>query len=146
MTLPDNLKTFPIDHIGIAVHNLEEASLAYSAIGLPQVGEDELVTSQNVKVRALQAGDSLIELLEPINSSSPIAKFLEKRGSGLHHMALRVDDLEAEMKRLLALDAKFISTEIRGGRAGTRVVFLHPKWSQGVLIELVEHDVGKSVK
>jgi len=139
MNLPETLKNYPIDHIGIAVHDLEEASQAYFAIGLPQVGEDEIVSTQNVKVRALQAGDSLVELLEPTHEDSPIAKFLAKKGSGLHHLALGVSNLEAEIERLIKEDAQFISTEVRAGRAGTRVVFLHPRWSQGVLIELVQH-------
>ncbi len=139
MTLPKELQGFAIDHLGIAVKDLEAASLPYQLLGLPLLGEDEIVASQYVKVRALQAGESLIELLEPTHSESPIAQFIEKRGEGLHHLALRVEDLEAEIRRLEAQNAQFISTEPRRGRAGTRVVFLHPKWAKGVLIELVEH-------
>ncbi len=139
MTLDKNLAGLPIDHLGIAVTNLDEASAPYTLIGLPQLGDDEMIASQLVRVRALQAGDSLIELLEPTNPESPIAKFIEKRGVGLHHVALRVTDLEAEVARLKAKDALFINEEPRPGRAGTRVVFLHPKWAKGVLVELVEH-------
>jgi methylmalonyl-CoA/ethylmalonyl-CoA epimerase len=131
---------YPIDHIGIAVPDLESGSAAYIAIGLTALEPDEEVASQKVMVRAFQAGSSLIELLAPTAPDSPIAVFLEKRGPGLHHVALRVDGLEAEIERLEALGAVFINREPRPGRAGTRVVFLHPKWSGGVLIELVEHE------
>ena len=103
------------------------------------MGADEDVVSQAVRVRAFQAGDSLIELLMPLNASSPIYGFLEKRGAGLHHLALRVDHLETEIARLQALGAVFFSPIPRVGRSGTQVVFLHPKWCGGVLIELVEH-------
>jgi methylmalonyl-CoA/ethylmalonyl-CoA epimerase len=128
-----------IDHLGIAVHNLDEAITPYRLLGLDVVGDDELIVSQHVKVRALRVGESLLELLEPTSPESPIAGFLEKRGPGLHHVALRVQDLQAEIQRLLKQDARFISTEPRAGRAGTKVVFLHPKWANGVLVELVEH-------
>ena len=136
---PAALAQFPVDHIGIAVADLDAASEPYELIGLPRVGADEEVTLQHVRVRALQAGDSLIELLEPTAPDSPIAKFLEKRGAGLHHLALRVQGLRAEIIRLEALGARFINAEPRAGRAGTQVVFLHPKWTEGVLVELVEH-------
>ena len=139
MTLDKTLKGFPIDHIGIAVNNLDDASLAYTTIGLSPLDNDEIISTQNVKVRAFQAGDSLIELLEPTSPESPIAKFIEKRGAGLHHIALGVGNIEKEVSRLVSEKADFISTEPRAGRAGTRVVFLHPKWANGVLIELVEH-------
>ncbi len=127
-----------IDHIGIATPNLELGSLPYVAMGLTAL-PDEHVTGQQVMVRAFQVGSSLIELLAPTDPSSPIAVFLEKRGAGMHHIAFRVEHLETEILRLEADGAVFISKEPRAGRAGTRVVFLHPKWSNGTLIELVEH-------
>jgi methylmalonyl-CoA/ethylmalonyl-CoA epimerase len=130
---------YPIDHIGIAVPDLESGSAPYRAIGLAPITPDEEVASQRVMVRAFQAGSSLIELLAPTSHDSPIATFLEKRGAGMHHVALRVDSLEPEIARLESSGAVFIDREPRPGRAGTRVVFLHPKWSGGVLIELVEH-------
>ena len=133
------LQGLAVDHLGIAVNNLEEASQPYRLLSLPQVGADELVASQHVKVRALQAGESLLELLEPTSPESPIANFLEKRGPGLHHVALRVEAIELEVARLKEVGAQFINETPRPGRAGTRVVFLHPKWTKGVLIELVEH-------
>lgn len=129
----------PLDHVGIAVHSLEEASHAYRLLGLEPVGPDEAVASQAVRVRAFRAGDSLLELLEPTADSSPLTGFLAKRGPGLHHLALRVENLEAEVARLKAEGAAFVDETPRPGRAGSRVVFLHPSWSQGVLIELVEH-------
>lgn len=133
------LQGLPIDHLGIAVRSLEEASHPYKLMGLPQMGEDEHIASQHVKVRALQAGESLLELLEPTSPESPIARFLDKRGPGLHHVALRVGAVEAEVLRLKDLGAQFIDETPRPGRAGTKVVFLHPKWTKGVLVELVEH-------
>ncbi|MBB6099182.1 methylmalonyl-CoA/ethylmalonyl-CoA epimerase [Deinobacterium chartae] len=129
----------PIDHVAIAASDLEAASLPYLALGLSPEGPDEEVESQGVRVRAFQAGDSLIELLQPTRPDSPVAQFLERRGPGLHHIALRVDDLEVQMRRLEAEGARLLNPEPRPGRAGTRVAFLHPKWGQGTLIELVEH-------
>jgi methylmalonyl-CoA/ethylmalonyl-CoA epimerase len=134
-----NLEHLSIDHLGIATTDLELGSEPYRAIGLKQVGPDEEIASQKVVVRAFQSGSSLIELLAPTAPDSPIAVFLEKRGPGLHHLALRVENLEAEVSRLLAIGANFLIPEPRAGRAGSRVVFLHPKWGAGTLIELVEH-------
>ncbi len=129
----------PIDHIGIAVTDLELASLPYQTLGFAVVGHDEFIENQQVKVRTFQAGDSLLELLCPTSSDSPIAGFLAKRGQGIHHIAFRVGNLEAEIARLEQIGALFISNIPRAGRAGTRVVFLKPSWGQGVLMELVEH-------
>lgn len=139
MNSNNSLGHLTIDHLGIAVRNLDEASAPYRLLGIEQIGEDEVVASQYVKVRALKVGESLLELLEPTSPDSPIATFIEKRGEGLHHVAFRVQNLEAEIQRLLKEDAQFINTEPRAGRAGTSVVFLHPKWAKGVLVELVEH-------
>ncbi len=138
--MQENFSHLKIDHIGIAVRNLDEATEPYRLLGLNQIGEDEVIISQNVKVRALRVGESWLELLEPTSAESPVAKFLEKRGEGLHHVAFRVKNLAAEIERLLKENAQFISTEPRAGRAGTKVVFLHPKWAKGVLVELVEHE------
>jgi methylmalonyl-CoA/ethylmalonyl-CoA epimerase len=133
------LEHLSIDHLGIATANLEVGSEPYRALGLEQVGPDEEIASQKVLVRAFQTGSSLIELLAPTAADSPIAVFLEKRGPGLHHLALRVENLESEISRLQATGANFLIPEPRAGRAGSRVVFLHPKWGAGTLIELVEH-------
>ena len=129
----------PIDHLGVAVKDLGAASLPYQLLGLPVEGEDERIESQGVRVRAFRAQGSLVELLEPTSSDSPIAKFLEQRGEGLHHIAFRVENLDAEIARLTEEGARFINPEPRPGRSNTRVIFLHPKWANGVLIELVEH-------
>ncbi len=130
---------FPIDHIGIAVKDLELASLPYQSLGFAVVGLDEFIESQQVTVRTFQAADSLLELLCPTSSESPIAIFLAKRGQGMHHIAFGVQSLEAEIARLEETGAQFVSNVPRAGRAGTRVVFLKPSWGQGVLMELVEH-------
>ena len=131
----------PIDHIGIAVQNLEIASIPYLNLGLALVGNDEFIESQQVMIRTFQTADSLLELLAPTTLDSPIAGFLAKRGQGMHHIAFRVKNLEAEIARLELEGAQFISNVPRAGRAGTRVVFLKPSWGQGVLMELVEHKI-----
>ncbi len=135
----NGLESFALDHVGIATPDLETGSKPYLELGLTPDGPDEAVASQRVMVRAFRVGASLIELLAPTTPDSPIATHLEKRGPGLHHMALRVGKLEAEIERLTRLGAPFLNTEPRPGRAGTRVAFLHPRWGAGVLIELVEH-------
>jgi methylmalonyl-CoA/ethylmalonyl-CoA epimerase len=132
---------FPIDHIGIAVNNLELASVPYQILGFKVFEDDELIESQQVMVRTFQVGDSLLELLCPTSEESPIAGFLAKRGPGMHHMAFRVENLETEIAQLEQIGAQFISNVPRAGRAGTRVVFLKPSWGQGVLMELVEHKI-----
>lgn len=137
-TLPPTLRGWPVDHLGIAVKNLEEATEPYRLLELPVLGDEE-VASQGVRIRALAAGGVLLELLEPTTPESPIARFIEKRGPGLHHLALRVDSLPREIERLQNEGARFVSSEPRPGRAGSRVVFLHPAWSGGVLLELVDH-------
>lgn len=90
-------------------------------------------------MRTFRSGDSLLELLAPTTAESPVARFLQRRGPGLHHLALRVERLDSEIERLRDLGARFIDPVPRPGRAGTRVVFLHPRWGGGVLIELIEH-------
>lgn len=127
-----------VDHVGIAVRDLDAASVPYLALGLEPLADEE-VGGPGVRVRAFEAGDSLIELLAATTSDSPIAGFIARRGPGLHHLAFRSDDLDAEIARLQADGARFIDPVPRPGRAGTRVVFLHPTWGAGVLIELVEH-------
>ena len=131
-----------VDHIAVVTPSLDTGSAPYLALGLSAEGADELVVSQGVMVRAFLLGDTLIELLEPQDEGGPLAAFLDKRGPGLHHIAFRVGDLEAEIARLSGLGARFLNTEPRPGRAGSRVAFLHPKWGGGTLIELVEHAGG----
>ena len=136
--LPNSLQGLALDHLGIAVADVQSASLPYKALGFVQVGEDEVVAHQHVKVRVLRAGESLLELLEPTSPQSAIATFLDKRGPGLHHTAFRVTNLDAQIERLQRQHAQFIG-EPGAGRHGTRVIFLHPKWTGGVLVELVEN-------
>lgn len=129
----------PLDHLGVAVRDLDEASAPYRLLGLEPEGEDETVARQGVRVRTFRVGASLLELLEATTPDSPVARFVEKRGTGLHHLALRVENLEREITRLSIAGAEFVSPQPRPGRHGTRVVFLHPKWLGGVLVELVEY-------
>ncbi|PTA69161.1 methylmalonyl-CoA epimerase [Deinococcus arcticus] len=131
-----------LDHVAIATPDLDTGAAPYVALGIKVEGPDEEVPGQGVRVRAYVVGDTLIELLSPTRPDSPIATFLEKRGPGLHHTAYRVADLDAEMARLTAEGARFLQAAPVPGRAGSRVAFLHPRWGQGTLIELVEHPQG----
>ncbi|WP_414657187.1 VOC family protein [Deinococcus sp. VB343] len=132
-----------LDHIGIATPNLDVGSAPYLALGFVPEGADEIVEAQGVKVRVFRVGESMVELLEPMRPDSAIAKYLEKNRPGLHHTAYRVESVDAEMKRLQEGGAQFLSAQPGPGLHGTRVVFLHPKWGQGTLIELVEHPQGQ---
>jgi methylmalonyl-CoA/ethylmalonyl-CoA epimerase len=127
-----------IDHIGIAVESIEN-SLGYykDILGLEYLGSEE-VAGQKVRIAFLKIGESKIELVEPTSDDSPVAKFLEKRGSGIHHIAIRVDDIEAAMARHLEAGARLIDEKPRNGAHNTRIAFIHPKSSDGVLFELCE--------
>ncbi|HEY4744577.1 MAG TPA: methylmalonyl-CoA epimerase [Desulfuromonadaceae bacterium] len=127
-----------INHIGIAVHSLDEALPFYrDNLGMPFGGIEEVV-EQKVRVAMLGIGESKIELLEPTAPDSPIARFLEKNGSGIHHVAYEVGDIEAAIARLKADGARMIDEAPRNGAHGTRIAFVHPKSSNGVLTELCE--------
>ena len=125
-----------LDHIGIAVRSIEAAAI-YQALGLT-VDHVETVPSQRVKTAFLSVGDSNLELLEPTDADSTIAKFIEKRGEGIHHICLRVDDLDAHLARLKAQGFRLINESGVPGAHGCRVAFLHPAAGNGVLIELSE--------
>ena len=125
-----------LDHIGIAVKSLEAAKI-YESLGLT-VGHTETVETQKVRTAFLSVGDSNLELLEPTSPDSPIAKFIEKRGEGIHHICLRVDDIEAHLARLKAEGYRLINEAPVPGAHGCRVAFLHPAAGNGVLIELSE--------
>lgn len=125
-----------LDHIGIAVHTLEIAKI-YQDLGLT-IGHVETVETQKVKTAFLSVGDSNLELLEPTSPDSPIAKFIEKRGEGIHHLCFRVDDIEAHLERLKAAGYRLINEHPVPGAHGCRVAFLHPSAGNGVLIELSE--------
>ena len=128
-----------IDHIGIATRGIEE-SLGFwrDALGL-EVKHTETVEEQGVRVAMLPVGEPRVELLEPTHEGSPVAKFLQKRGPGIHHVAVRVEDIRAALARLKAQGARLIDEEPRVGAGGCLVAFVHPAASGGVLLELVEH-------
>jgi len=130
-----------IDHLGIAVKSLAEAKKFYEQLGL-EVMPEEVVETEKVRVAMVPVGESRIELLEPTVPESTIAKFLEKRGQGLHHVALHVSDLTATVERLKAAGTRLINEEIKVGAGGHRYVFVHPASAGGVLLELVE-DAGR---
>jgi methylmalonyl-CoA/ethylmalonyl-CoA epimerase len=127
-----------IDHIGIATRGIQEAMTFYrDALGL-DVAETEEVAEQKVRVAMLPIGDSRIELLEATSADSPIARFLEKRGPGIHHIAVRVDDIRAALADLKQKGARLIDEEPRTGAGGCLVAFVHPSSTDGVLLELVQ--------
>lgn len=128
--------TAKLDHIGIAVRSLDAAKI-YEALGLT-IEHVETVETQKVKTAFLSVGDSNLELLEPTSPDSPIARFIEKRGEGIHHICLRVDDIEAQLERLKAQGYRLINEHPVPGAHGCRVAFLHPAAGNGVLIELSE--------
>lgn len=127
-----------IDHIGIAVNNLNEALAVYEgALGLKHE-RVKSVEDQKVKVAFLQVGESQIELLEPLSKESNLAGFLEKRGEGIHHVALRVDGIEDMLKKLQNQGITLIDEKPRPGAEGGKIAFVHPKSVKGVLLELCE--------
>jgi len=127
-----------IDHIAIAVNDVEESAKVYQqALGVDSV-EFETVESEGVKVAIIHLENGRVELMQPTNDSSPIKKFLDKKGPGLHHMALETDDIEGEVERMEGCGVQFLG-QIRPGSAGTKVTFIHPKSLHGVLAELCSH-------
>ncbi len=128
---------FTIDHIGVAVKSLAAARSIYEKLGL-SVSPEEVVEAEQVRLVMVPLGDSRIELLEPTSEDSVIAKFIARRGEGLHHVSLRVPDLEAAVERLKKDGVRLVSDGIRIGAGGHRYVFVHPSSAGGVLLELVE--------
>ena len=129
-----------VDHIGIATHRLDDAlALWRDALGL-QVEFTEEVTEQGVRIAMLPVGETHIELLEPLSKTSPVGKFLEKRGPGIHHVAIRVTDIRASLARLKEKGTRLIDETPRTGAGGCLVAFVHPSSANGVLLELVQHD------
>ena len=128
-----------IDHIGIATRELDDAiSFWRDTLGL-WVNATEEVADQGVRVAMLPIGETWVELLEPTGPHSPIAKFLEKRGPGIHHIAVRVDDIRATLARLKEQGTRLIDETPRVGAGGCLIAFVHPAAVNGVLLELVEH-------
>ncbi len=127
-----------IDHLGIATKDISEALTFWQdALGLEHV-HTEVVEDQKVRVAMRPVGESKIELLEPISEDSPVTKFLEKRGGGIHHIAVEVEDIEESLKKLKNGGAALIDESPRTGAGGCLIAFVHPKSSGGVLIELVQ--------
>ena len=133
-----------INHLGIATNGVENALKFWEdALGLENV-HTEVVEDQKVRVAMLPIGESRVELLEPTSDDSPISKFLEKRGGGIHHIAVEVEDIRASLARLKAQGMQLIDEEPRIGAEGCLVAFVHPKASGGVLLELVQTEQGST--
>jgi methylmalonyl-CoA epimerase len=128
---------FSIDHLGIAVRSLAAAKAIYEKLGL-SVSPEETVESEQVRLIMVHVGESRLELLEPTSDNSTIAKFLAKRGEGLHHVSLRVPNLASIVEKLKRDGVRLVSEEIKVGAGGHRYVFVHPSCAGGVLLELVE--------
>ena len=129
---------FAIDHLGIAVKSLAAAKTIYETLGLT-ISQEEEVAGEQVRLLMVEVGESRFELLEPTSESSPIAKFLNKRGEGLHHVSLRVPDLAAAIEKLKAKGIRLVSDQIKIGAGGHQYIFVHPSSAGGVLLELVEN-------
>lgn len=127
-----------LDHIAVAVHNVEEAAHFYQDMLGLELRNVEVVKEQKTKVGFFSIGTTNIELVEPATEDSPLVKFLETKGPGIHHLCFEVDDIDQEIKKLIEKGALLIDKEPRPGAHGTRVAFLHPKGTGGVLIELSE--------
>ena len=126
-----------IDHLGIAVKSLTSAKSVYEKLGL-QVSPEQVVEGERVRLVMVPVGESRLELLEPTSDDSVIAKFLGKRGEGLHHVCLRVPDLAATVAKLKQDGVRLVSNEIKIGAGGHRYIFVHPNSAGGVLLELVQ--------
>jgi methylmalonyl-CoA/ethylmalonyl-CoA epimerase len=125
-----------IEHLGIAVKDLNVSISLYEKLFQTPCYKTEAVESEGVKTAFFQIGESKIELLEASNPESPIAKFLEKRGAGFHHVAFEVDDIDNEIERLSSEGFQLIHTSPKDGADNKRIAFLHPKSSDGLLVEL----------
>ncbi|MDX9872206.1 MAG: methylmalonyl-CoA epimerase, partial [Clostridia bacterium] len=132
------MKVLKIDHIGIAVKNLEESLKFYQdVLGITSTGT-ETVAEQKVNVAFLPCGDSELELLESTSEEGPIAKFIEKNGEGIQHIALRVENIESALNNLKERGVRLIDEKPRYGAGGAKIAFLHPKATGGILLELSE--------
>jgi methylmalonyl-CoA epimerase len=126
-----------IDHLGIAVKSLAEAKAIYEKLGL-SISPEETVEQEQVRLVMIPVGESRLELLEATSETSAIAKFIAKRGEGLHHVCLKVPDLPASVSRLKKDGVRLVSDEIKTGAGGHKYVFVHPSSTGGVLLELVQ--------
>jgi methylmalonyl-CoA epimerase len=133
---------FTLDHLGVAVKSLAAAKGVYEKLGLTASAE-EVVEGEQVRVVMVPVGESRLELLEATSEKSAVAKFIAKRGEGLHHLCLRVPDLTAAVERLKKEGVRLVSNEIKTGAGGHRYAFVHPSSAGGVLLELVEAVTSK---
>ena len=131
------MKITRLDHIGIAVKSIAESLKVYEAMGLKSVGVEE-VAEQKVRVAFIPIGETEIELLESTAPDGPVAKYIEKNGEGIQHLALRVDNLEAALAEMKAKGVRLIDEKPRYGAGGARIAFVHPRSTGGVLLELSE--------
>ncbi len=132
------MATKKLNHIGIAVENINDYINFYKdVLGLRFEGE-ETVIEQKVKVAFLTIGETRIELLEPTADDSPVRKFIESKGTGVHHLAFDVDDIEADLERLKKAGVRLVDEKPRSGAHGTKIAFIHPKEAKGVLVELTQ--------
>lgn len=127
-----------IEHLGIAVKDLAKAEKTYAAILNTMAYKREIVESEHVETLFFKSGENKIELLQALSDASPIAKFIEKRGEGIHHIAFDVDDIHAEMQRLVSEGFQLIHDTPKRGADNKLICFLHPKHTHGVLIELCQ--------
>jgi len=135
--------SYSLDHLGIAVKSLAAAKDIYQKLGL-KVSPEETVPSEKARVVMVPVGDTRLELLEPTSGDSVIAKFIEKRGEGLHHICMRVPDLAAAVRKLKSENVRLVSDEVKTGAGGHRYIFVHPSSAGGVLLELVESEAAES--
>jgi methylmalonyl-CoA epimerase len=126
-----------IDHLGIAVKSLQAAKSFYSMLGL-EISDDEIVEQEQVKLAMVRLGESRLELLEPLSDESPVGRFLIRHGEGLHHVALRVDDIEARLQELKSKGVRLVSSTVQHGAGGHLYFFVHPASAGGVLMEIVQ--------
>lgn len=136
----EDIKKYKLDHIGIAVKDLEESLKFYrDALGI-QLEGIEVVKEQKVTTAFLPVGESHIELLEATDSDSPISKFIEKRGEGIHHIAIKVENIEEHLQNLDEKEIRLIDREPKQGANNKKIAFIHPKSTSGVLLELCEEE------
>lgn len=132
------MKNKKIEHIGVAVKDIEKTAGFYEDIlGLEKMSV-ETVKDQGVKIAFFKIGETKIELLEPLNENSPIAKYIDKKGEGIHHMAIEVEDIEAKIVDMKGKGARFIGDKPTKGADNMKIIFVHPKSTDGVLLELCE--------
>jgi methylmalonyl-CoA epimerase len=129
-----------IDHIAVAVHSMDEALATFRELYGVEPERTEEIASDKITEAMLRVGGTYLQLLEPTDPESTVAKFLEKRGPGLHHIAIAVDDLEGVLAQLKSKGAELLDETPRIGGGGHRVAFVHPKTTHGILIELIERD------